>query len=107
MCARAHPLYGWADNVQIWYVVGDGSTDRFPQIIRGTLALSAHAMRTRSSIASKASYWLLMFLHIFHVRVQCTVGLVGLPCWLVWCFEGRNDNVVGSLSFKEALYDNY
>ena len=40
MC-HTHFLYlrnGWADNVLIRYVVGDGSTDRFPEVIRGTFA---------------------------------------------------------------------
>ena len=44
-CAHAHVhthcLYlrnRWADNVQIRYVAGDGSTDRFPQVNRGTIA---------------------------------------------------------------------
>ena len=43
-CARAHVhthfLYlrnGWADTVLIRYVVGERSTNRFPQVIRGTV----------------------------------------------------------------------
>ena len=86
-CARAHVhthfLYlrnGWADNVQIRYVVGDGSTDRFPQVIRGTLARSARAMRTRSSIANKASYWCgpPSFLSF-----ECTHHLCGVWPWFL------------------------
>ena len=38
---HTHFLYlrnSWADNVLVRYVVGDGSTDRFPKVIRRTLA---------------------------------------------------------------------
>ena len=64
-------------------------------------------MEQITSVRSSYNCVIANVLHIFHVRVLCTVGLVGLPRWLVWRFEALDDNFVGSLSSVEAmLYEN-
>ena len=64
-CARAHFLYlrkGWADNVLIRYVVGDGSIDRFTQVIRGTLA-SQHTCNAHLLVHRQQGVLLVLIVH--------------------------------------------
>ena len=58
--------YGWADYVQIRYVVGDGSTDWFPQVIR----VPSHAAYVQWHSLFHCQQGVLLVVDIF---IICTV----------------------------------